>query len=53
MPQTLQIITYIEIGIPYIVTVDFDSLIYKKVTLRERHSMAQIRIVATINQTSF
>ncbi|CAL6075415.1 Glycyl-tRNA_synthetase [Hexamita inflata] len=41
-----------EIGIPYIVTVDFDSLTDKKVTLRERDSMAQIRIdIATINQT--
>jgi glycyl-tRNA synthetase len=33
-----------EIGTPYCVTVDFDSLEDKKVTVRDRDSMAQERI---------
>ena len=33
-----------EIGTPFCVTVDFDSLEDKQVTIRERDSMAQIRV---------
>ena len=33
-----------EIGTPYCVTYDFDSLEDKKVTIRERDSMQQVRI---------
>ena len=33
-----------EIGTPYCVTVDFDSLNDKAVTVRERDSMAQVRV---------
>lgn len=33
-----------EIGIPYGITIDFDTLIDNSVTLRERDSMSQIRI---------
>lgn len=33
-----------EIGIPYGVTVDFDTLETSTVTLRERNSMRQVRI---------
>lgn len=33
-----------EIGIPYVVTIDYESLTDKCVTLRERDSMTQIRV---------
>ena len=33
-----------EIGTPYCVTVDFDSLDDKRVTLRDRDTMAQLRV---------
>ena len=33
-----------EVGIPYIVTVDYDTLKEQTVTLRERDSMEQVRI---------
>jgi glycyl-tRNA synthetase len=33
-----------EIGTPYSVTIDFDSLEDKAVTIRERDSMKQIRV---------
>jgi glycyl-tRNA synthetase len=33
-----------EIGTPFCVTVDFDSLEDKQVTIRERDSLAQIRV---------
>src|SRR5207247_5462273 len=33
-----------EIGTPYCVTVDFDSLDDKKVTIRERDSTEQVRV---------
>jgi glycyl-tRNA synthetase len=36
-----------EIGTPYCVTIDFQSLEDKQVTVRERDSMAQIRIPIT------
>lgn len=36
-----------EIGTPYCVTVDFDSLVDKKVTVRDRDTMAQERILIT------
>ncbi|CAL6070732.1 Glycyl-tRNA_synthetase [Hexamita inflata] len=41
-----------EIGIPYTVIVDLDSLTDKKVFIRERDSMTQIRVnIASIHQT--
>jgi len=41
-----------ELGTPYCVTVDFQSLEDNRVTIRERDSMAQIRVpVATLRQT--
>ncbi|CAL5996767.1 Glycyl-tRNA_synthetase [Hexamita inflata] len=41
-----------EIGIPYTVIVDLDSLTDKKVVIRERDSMTQIRVdIASIHQT--
>ena len=33
-----------EIGTPLCVTVDFDSLVDRQVTIRERDSMAQVRV---------
>lgn len=33
-----------ELGIPFVVTVDYDSLNDRKVTLRDRDSMAQKRV---------
>ncbi len=33
-----------EIGVPYAITVDYDSLQDRTVTLRERDSMAQVRV---------
>jgi glycyl-tRNA synthetase len=33
-----------EIGTPYCITIDFDSLSDKKVTIRHRDTMQQIRI---------
>ena len=36
-----------EIGIPFGITIDFDTLMDNTVTLRERNSMAQIRLPIT------
>jgi glycyl-tRNA synthetase len=33
-----------EIGVPYALTVDYDTLTDKCVTLRERDSMTQVRV---------
>ena len=33
-----------EIGTPLCVTIDFDSLVDQQVTIRERDSMAQVRV---------
>lgn len=36
-----------EVGVPYGLTVDFDTLSTNTVTLRERNSMKQVRIKAS------
>ena len=41
-----------EIGTPYCVTVDFQSLEDNRVTIRERDKMHQVRVpIATLKQT--
>ena len=42
-----------EIGIPYAVTVDFESVQDRAVTLRERDTTAQVRIRVTHAASSF
>ncbi len=41
-----------EVGTPFCVTIDFQSLEDKQVTIRERDSMNQIRVpIATLKET--